>query len=217
MNKTAKVALIGVVVGLVTAFAPPAAQAAHHSTRFGCSYDTVTPPNANGPWVGELNDFSVTRDGEIPVDATVYCKIQQDGGVDLTPTYSYSGVGVQAGVDTVSFTPTTEFALVGLCQRTVYADGVDTGWECDYGDLVFYFPPPWVVDEMNLQADTINGILTGDVDPQLCPLLAAHAGTYGPVTVQPDGDVYVSPDPTDGVIEPAELSPVYDCPPYGNF
>jgi hypothetical protein len=45
------------------------------------------------------------------------------------------------------------------------------------------------------------------VDAVVCPVLVSLAGTYGPATVAPDGDVRSNPDPF-------ALNPIYDCPPY---
>lgn len=50
--------------------------------------------------------------------------------------------------------------------------------------------------------DEVNAVFVEHVDPAVCPLLVAHAGAYGAVEVEPDGDVHVA----------GEL--VWDCPPY---
>ncbi|MDQ1537623.1 MAG: hypothetical protein QOE58_2016, partial [Actinomycetota bacterium] len=62
--------------------------------------------------------------------------------------------------------------------------------------------PPQVV------YDTLNGVFINTIDPTLCPILKAHAGNYGPFTIESDGDV-TGPDPLN-----LGLNPYDDCPPY---
>ncbi len=182
----------------------------------GCSFSTDQNDTVTGPdtFTGEIHDSSATFDATgAPVAATVSCQVQVNQVAAPGATFSYSGFGVQAGANPVSYTaaPTDE---VNLCQRVVYADGTDTGWVCPMTDMCFVaapcFPAP-----VGALIDLVNGILnnafTSTIDPALCPVLVANAGDYGPVTIESDGDVYVA-DPLG-----LGLNPIYDCPPYGNF
>ena len=196
-------------LGLAVAVATPAAADSPDRTLGGCSYDTQSSPGATER-TGVISDASVTHtpDG-LPIGAVVTCKIQVNG-VDAPGTSAdFPGYGAQAGAQPISFTA-ADFDVVVLCQQTVYADGTSTDWYCP-GATTLPLPPQWVIDDINLVVGIVNGISVYDVDPHLCPVLAAHPGTYGGITVEPDGDVY-APDPL-------ELwdGPLYDCPPYGDF
>jgi hypothetical protein len=104
---------------------------------------------------------------------------------------------------------------VNLCERDVYADGTDTGWVCNTMTDQCFINAPCLPEIANTLLELVNGSLNNAfisiIDPVLRPILAANAGTYGPVTIKPDGDVYI-PDPAG-----LGLNPVYDCSPYGNF
>jgi hypothetical protein len=211
-----KVLLVGIAASAIVTWIGPVANAAGGDTiEHGCFFDTNEQATVTGGAnVGVIGDASITQDASaLPIDATVSCQIQVNGVVAPNTTFSYSGAGVQAGVDRVSYAA-GDTDWVQLCQRVLYADGTDTGWVCPGPEHCFIEGPPCFPPAVNTLLDLVNGVLneafTTIVDPQLCPVLVANAGTYGPVTIQSDGDVYVS-DPF------GLLGLVYDCPPYGDF
>ena len=148
-----------------------------------------------------------------PTSATISCELFIDYVTPLPSTlHSYSGFGGQAGADVISF-PYDGTGNVMLCERDQYADGYDTSMVCP-GDIP-QEPPLWVqlfLAKVNAVTAIVNDLFTQYVDPVLCPDFAGLTGDYGPVSVKPDGDVYVT--------DPLDLyggGPAYDCPPYGNF
>jgi hypothetical protein len=204
----ARVALVMAAVAGVLPVAASPASASSDQIYGGCFFDTDAPPTASGTNTGVIGDISVTNRGvDIRIGAVVSCKIQVNGVDAPGTTFSYSGYGAQAGANPISFTA-TEFDSVAECQRVVYQDGVDTGWICAE-EVVLQVPPE--VMPIQLVLEILNDVLVYSVDPQVCPVLAAHPGTYGVLTVAPDGDVD-APDPLD-----LWDGPLYDCPPYGNF
>jgi len=211
-TRLAALALTVTALGSIAAVASPANAVGNNTTLGGCRFNIDSVAAVTGSsWVGYVSDASATHDPSgLPIGATVSCKLQADG-VDIPgTTFSYLGYGEQAGADPVSF-DIDEFAIVGECQRTVYADGSDTGWFCLPTATTLPLPPPGVVTAIDFVTGVVNDVFVWDVDPRLCPALAAHPGTYGPIVVKPDGDVYVA-DPLG-----LGLNPVEDCPAYGNF
>jgi len=199
-----RVVLIGVATSAMAVGLAPAASAAGGDTiHGGCFFDTDQQAVVtNGAYTGVIGDKSLTQDASgLPADATVSCQIQVNGFPAPGTTFSYSGAGAQAGVDRVSYAAAgTDW--VALCQRVVYSDGTDTGWGC-LSPCECQLPPQVIIDLLNSTFAVL--------DAQVCPVLVAAAGTYGPVTITPDGDVYVA-DPIG-----LGLNPLYDCPPYGNY
>lgn len=207
--------LVGVMASATVAAAAPAAGAAgSDSVQGGCFFtsdELVATNETGGNAVGVIGDLSFTQDATgLPADATVSCQIRFNDVPAPGTTFSYSGIGVQAGVDTISFA-VPPLSQESLCQRVVFADGTDTGWNCTLSFACECPPPADFVAIVHLLLAPVKDALAPYVDPVVCPVLAANAGSYGPVTIKPDGDVYVL-DP----LAP-RLNPLYDCPPYGNF
>lgn len=174
----------------------------------GCSYETVKKPTTD-EYDGVIRDRSITTDGDgAPTGATVTCWIDVNGVEAPDTRFSYTGSGVQAGANQISFTA-GDTDWVTLCRAVTYADGSTEPTECA-GPVVIQIPPECIVTCDII--GTLDRLIVYAVDPAVCPALLRLAGSYpGGVTIAPDGDVYV-PDPLilfDG--------PVYDCPPYGNF
>jgi hypothetical protein len=221
-TKTSRLLLGAAIAAIATVATGPAATAASgDAINGGCFFNTVGGASVDGNNVGDPNqqngvigDVSVTQDGSgAPTGATVSCQIQVNGVAAPGTTFSYSGFGAQAGADPVSYTAPLGDAVI-LCQRVVYADGTDTGWDClgvDHCFVVGGCFPPAVQTLLDLVNGIVDNAFTSVIDPTVCPVLVANAGAYGPVTIASDGDVYVF-DP-----EGLGLSPIYDCPPYGNF
>ncbi|MDQ1683902.1 MAG: hypothetical protein QOC82_639 [Frankiaceae bacterium] len=192
----AKGVLMIVAFGSIGAVALPAGAATAGSTSGGCGYNSDPTRDSGTTYAGVIYDISVTRDTfGLPIGATVSCKIQVNGVDAPGTTFSYSGYGVQAGADPISF-EVPDVDPVKLCQRTVYADGTDTGWACQ-GGAELPFPPQQWIDAINFVVGVVNDIVAWDVNPYACPILAAHAGTYGPITIDAQGDVFINgiPDP----------------------
>jgi len=212
MRKTvAAMTLVAVTLGTGVALAPGAAAVGNNTTIGGCGYNADRVDAVTGTrYTGVVHEASVTHDPfGLPIGATVSCKIEVNGVDAPGTTFSYLGYGEQAGADQLSF-EAGDTDTVQMCQRTVYADNTDSGWNCP-GAHNLILPPQEFVDTINFVTDVIDNVYFWDIDPRACPILAAHPGTYGPITVNADGDVYVA-DPLDLV-----LGPVEDCPPYGNF
>jgi hypothetical protein len=189
---------------------PGAHASASYTTHGGCFFDTNSQATAtNGAYIGIIGDRSVTTTvatPPTPVSGTVSCKIQVNGADASGTEHSYSdanGSGVQAGGDQIAFTAADE-DVVTLCQKTVYAGGAETDdWDC--AESMHVQIPPQVV------YDTLDDLFINTIDPAVCPILKANAGTYGPITIEADdGDVY-GPDPLD-----LGLNPYDDCPVYGD-
>ena len=185
------------------AFVAPAAHAARPDViHGGCFFDTVADPSTAGGQIGVIGDVSITRTGAIPtvpIGATVSCWIEVDGVEALGTRFSYSGFGVQAGVDRLSYAAADD-QIVGGCESVTFADGTTQTYPCPQPLGPFYVPPQPVTE--------LLGEFFDFADPLVCTALSGAAGTYGPVTVRPDGDVYV--------LDPLSLglNPLYDCPPY---
>jgi len=199
----------------VTAIAPAASAAGGDTIQGGCFFITdevVATNETGGNTVAIIGDQSSTQDANgLPTDATVSCQIRFDDVPAPGTTFSYSGIGVQQGVDTASYAIPPQASSESYCQRVVFADGTDTGWNCTSPFECECTPPPNVGDILHALLPLVTDVLAPYVDPLVCPVLAANAGTYGPVTIKPDGDVYLL-DP----LAP-RINPVYDCPPDGNF
>jgi WD40 repeat protein len=194
---------------LTVAVAPPAAADSPDHTFGGCSFQTENP--LGGPTnTGVISAAAATfRPDGTPIDATVSCKIRVNL-VDAPGTeLDVPGFGTQVDARPISFSA-NDGDIVALCQRTAYADGTVNDWSCPTA-ITLQVPPQEIIDDINFLFGVVNNITIWDVDWRLCPVLAAHPGTYGPITIGPDGDVYV-PDPL-GLF----IGPTYDCPPYGNF
>lgn len=177
----------------------------------GCFFNTVSSAAVTGDvYDGVIGDWSVTTKDAAPTGATVTCWVAVNGVEAPGTRFTYSGTGVQVGADPISYEAATG-DIVTECELIVFADGVsDYGCPIDHGDP--QFPPQFVLDTIAGVLDAVTEAEVTYVDPAVCPVLVAAAGSYpGGITVAPDGDVYV-PDPY-----ALGLSPVWDCPPYGNF
>lgn len=189
------------VIAAVTTPAGAVVGADTEMFEFPCSPSFNSLPTAPRNLVGVIYGHSATLDATgSPTFATLSCQVEVNGVPVAGTTGSYSGFAAQAGVTPIAFTAGM-WDFIDICDRVQYADGYDTGWDCEY---------PIPLTEGGL-SNLLDYTYANDVEPLLCPTLAAHPGDYGPITIGPDGDPYV-PDPLG-----LGLDPVYDCPPYGNF
>ena len=199
-----------IVLGLSAVVAPAAHASDPDRILGGCFFDTYSPPDADS-YTGVIGDKSVTLTGDwppAPIGATVSCWIDVNGveAPGTRHTYGDSSLSVQYGADPVAFTSGPE-DWITLCTTVAFADGTtESGCPLLAGQLID------IERGGGLVYDLINDLFVHVLDPTACPVLAQLAGTYpGGITIAPDGDVYV-PDPLE-----LGLSPIYDCPPYGNF
>jgi len=204
--------VVGSAVAATLMVAAPPALAATDTIHGGCFFFTDETPPGSGVQVGVIGDRSVTQQaglvpsGDVPIDATVYCRIEINGVAAPNTTFAYTGAGgVEVGANEISYTASPSDDI-WIGERVVYADGTDTGWDWDSQcrACTTQIPPQEVSDDL----DAVNAVWAAYVDPVPCPVLVAHAGTYGPITIEPDGDVVV--------VDPADLGLgfLYDCPPY---
>jgi len=207
---TMRVALASLAAGVVIApvQASPAAAASDGLDNIigGCQILTNASESVSDSYTGVMYDYSATLDGDTPTYANVSCAISIDGVIDTDTESHYSGPFVQYGVNSLSF-KADQTQLLDVCQRVQYGDGYDTGWVCPglWDDK--YLPPE---GDPLLLLDPVNAFLALHVDPVVCPVLAAHPGDYGPISIKSDGDVYPNALGYNG-------APLYDCPPYNNF
>ena len=202
---------IVVAAGMSVLAVPPAGAAGGDVTHGGCFFDTMAQPSyphAN-PAVntGVIGDLSTTKSTEtrMPIGATVTCWIDVNNVEAPGTRFSYSGDGVQAGVNPVSYVA-NDWDWVVRCQEVTYADGTTDPATCP--DPIEIQIPPECIASCDILG-TIDQFIVYAVDPVVCPALSKLAGSYpGGVTIDPTGDVTV-PDPLDLFDGPA-----YDCPPY---
>jgi hypothetical protein len=199
-----RTSLVGAVMVGATVLVTPSAYAATGSTTGGCLLAAANLDNATaGTATGLIGDVSATTDSTgLPVNATVTCWVDVNGGEVAGSRFSYSGFGAQDGVDEVAFSATPDDA-VSLCEQVGYGDGSTTSWCAPVADAAV--PPRGWIRPVDDILDTTD---PPPIDPTICPVLVEISGNYGAVTIGPDGDVYVI-DPL-GV----GVSQLQDCPPY---
>lgn len=209
-----RLTLIGALALGASAFVVPTAHAVSPDViHGGCTYDSATRPSTDpGGNVGVIGDVSATTDASgKPIAATVSCWIDVNGVEAPGTRFGYAGTGVQVGANPITFA-TSNTDEIQLCTSVLFADNTTTGDECLVSDGP-EFPPQVVWDEFDAVAGVIDAVEGCDASHQqcsvLCPRLELLAGSYGPVTIGPDGDVVVA-DPLG-----LGLNPLYDCPPYG--
>ena len=199
--------LTGVTAGLTTIVAP-AASAASDEYQGGCFLEPVnsSPLTAPNEYTGVLGDLSVTDHDTTdpgPVNAKVVCTLYVNGMDVAQATFGDGTAPVQAGAQHVTFSAGPADDL-WLSTVVYFADGTVQN-NCQWCEQV---PPQWVLDDYNGIFTDINGVFIRWIDPAICPALVSLAGTYGPLTIGPDGDVNV-PDPLGFGLDPVE-----NCPPY---
>lgn len=206
-----KRALLVVAIAAGAALVPSYASASSTDILVGgCGYDE--PAVTGVERVGVIDDVSIAMTRGLqhqPIGATVTCWITVNGVEAPGTRYSFSGFGVQAGAHPVSFTA-SDIDIVTLCWSVDFADGTSYEPEC-LTTIGKPLVPWWITDDENIVLGAVDDAEVTYVDPVVCPALEAARGSYGPVTVAADGDVYIA-DPIG--LQP---TPYYDCPPYRNF
>jgi hypothetical protein len=185
--------------GLTLSAAHAVAPLSHYAVG-GCFFEAdseamVTQPDT---YVGVLGVAVVSADPVASIrSAECYFGVNGNEADHLGPI---------AGPVPVSAKPTTFVAHDGdvteLCTIVHWSDG-DTTDSCqDSTDL--QLPPQQVYDLL----DSLDSVEKANVDPVVCPILAAHAGTYGPFFIDAQGDVY-GPD-----LLGLGIAKLWDCPAY---
>lgn len=206
MNRIAKRVLAGAAALGLTAIGAPAAHATVGAIHGGCFLLAAQAGSATSNVAeGVIGDVSVTQDSTgVPTAAQVTCWVQVDGVIDPDTQFTYSGTGVQSGVNPIEFTA-SESDVVQLCEQVVA--GTTSTTNCQFV-TVNAVPPRPVRDTLNSILDVTDPFFLDWIQPVICPVLGELSGSYGVVTIGPDGDVSVT-DP------PGSLPrPLYDCPPY---
>lgn len=179
------VLLCALAAGLATP--APAAVASHETAYCGFtagSLAVTTPEQVEGTAYGY-----VVAPGDL---VSIRCEVRVNGAaVSATPTSAVTPtVAVVAGH--VGF-DTSQAVTIELCAVYTTAHGTRTGCR----DLTRQQVPPQEV------FDAVDAA-TGAVDAATCATIGELAPDAGPVSVDPEGDVYVFGDRQ------------WDCPPYGS-
>ena len=151
-----------------------------------CGFDSVQQDSTTGQnYEGVAYGFASDTDGD-PVSIRCYITVNDvPAAAGSTPTGTGTGVATTSGP--ISF-EAAEGASVELCTEV---NGVLQDCATSTNTQV---PPQEVLD-------IINSVLEL-VDPTICPVIAALAGTYGPILINTQGDIYING------------GGFYDCPPY---
>ncbi|HVF04242.1 MAG TPA: hypothetical protein VNA20_05325 [Frankiaceae bacterium] len=186
-----KLALATLAVGAL-ALNAPAAQA--DAPSYDCYLDASQQADVTGQtFQGVLAGVIVHAD--VSASVTIRCYVTVNGVVQGgADTGVGSGTGVATAQKDVSFAA-GDADVVKVCAQ--YTSNHGSGTVCTTVG-VSQIPPQVVFD-------TIDGALAQVwpiVDPPVCDQLEDRAGTYGPVYINDQGDVYVDGEPQ------------WDCPPY---
>ena len=197
-----KIMMAGLAVGAL-ALGAPAAQA--DDPTFDCNFNSVQQEASTGQSFEGAAYGYIVHAGD--ASATIRCYIAVNGGeASSTPT----GTGVTAGRLTYSAGDTD---VVTFHAEYCTSHGCTTH---DYETVRQEIPPQEVWDLLFALAETLDAALAPVfdaitniektvIDPAVCPVLAGLAGTYGPVTINAQGDIFI-----DG-------EAFWDCPPYDIF
>jgi hypothetical protein len=200
-----------------TARIDSASSTAGDTATGGCFFVSQKPYAILTPYEGLLGDFSFTRDPNgHPTNATVSCRVEVNGGIVATASFTNSltgaalsaaeaSTGIETGAPVDIFVPATDSDIVSLCEDVQFEDGSSSGWFCQSATEIT--APAGAIPQV------LDDVFGGIVDPAVCPTLRSLAGSHtvpvGPfapgVLIKPDGDV---------VIIVLDQNPVYDCPPY---
>lgn len=188
-----KTALVAALAVAALGWPAPPASAGHHSAD--CGFKAVQQAGLTGTaWEGVLSGYIVAAPGE---SASISCGIRVNGTtVAGTPTGSGSGTAFVAG--RVTFEAADD-DVVESCTSVTYG-GTVSPETCERSTHT-QVPPREVMDLIDWLIME-PGPFPGGLDPVVCPVLAAAAGSYGPFVVNSHGDIYLAGEPQ------------WDCPPY---
>jgi hypothetical protein len=195
--------LSAAVVATAALTATPASATPPSDTGQVCGFSSLTNPfdPSGRRQTGEIDAGPIViADGADPRAGRVTCTITS-GWNHTAPALASASSVTTPGVVYLPPTP-IEYEIdywdvPVICTRvdivgggTYYWDDIDEVWSTDpYVECMSWCcdPPPGgdILDE-------VDEVFIDYVDPVLCPVLAEHAGTVGPVTIQPDGDVSIA-------------------------
>jgi hypothetical protein len=174
------------------ALALPVPHALADEPVYGCDYTTALQQQFGGSNYEAAAFGWVVHAGSA---VTIRCTIESHGyEYSGTPTAAGDSVAVTAG--RVSLVADQDFVV---CAH-VTVSGHDPITDCHQGE--HYQVPPEVFFDLY---EVLNDLVIAYVDPTICAVLDDYAGTYGPVTINEQGDVFVLGEPQ------------WDCPPYDIF
>ncbi len=191
-------------LGLLALTAPSAPAADQSWSRGDCGFDTVQAPSLTGDtWTGigyaDVVVYSSTH-GNV-VNATVTCELRVNGVTQMT--VSGSGTSVVVFATPMSFHAAVT-DVVSFCTVVDYtSDTTPTTVDCGAA-VETQVIPQWTVDLIDWVIDVANYAIVSEVDPRVCAAFQAFAPGSDPVTITPEGDVYIA----------GEF--FWDCPPYEN-
>ena len=183
----------------LTVGAPPALAGDDSYVEGRCGFRALSQ-GGDETWTGEVDATVVllSRTHGNVVAATVTCELVVDGVV--RDVASGSGAGVVAFVAPFAY-EASDVAVVELCTRVDFlSDATPTQRLCPRATTL-EVPPQHMTDMLNWTFDAL-GLLWPVVDPVACEVLRALAPGAGDVTINEQGDVFVSGEPQ------------WDCPPY---
>ena len=170
--------------------APPVA-AGHH--RYDCGFDTV-PVSSGGDYAGVAYGYVA---GDADDTVSVSCVIKVNGmAAASTPTASGTAAAVTHGP--VAYRAGV-FDDLDVC--AVHSVNGVTAEACS---AVFRdsLPPPAYWEVVEILLDFVLELQPIWLGPTVCATLASMAGSYGPLVINAQGDVFVAGEPQ------------WDCPPY---
>ena len=182
-----KIMMASLAVGALAFNAPGAL--ADDPPEFGCNFRSVHQEDATGQnFEGAAWGYVVHAEGG---NVSIRCEIRVNGSpASTTPT----GTGTD-GAATTSGRVTFQAGDTDIVTLVAYYTTEHGSGSRVYPTAVTQVPPQEVID-------LINDVVIEYVDPALCDILKLLAGTYGPVFINEQGDVYVNG------------APEWDCPPY---
>ena len=189
-----KIILAALALGAITV---PAPSAMADEPTFGCGFRSVQQDDATGQnYEGVAYGYIAHAEGG---EVSIRCAIEVSGS-EVTSTPPGTGTAFASTAGRVTFAA-ADTEVVTMCAWVV-VHGVARAKVCSETNRV-QIPPQEVIDLINDVFRILNEqIFIPIVDPLICPRLAEREGTYGPVTIGPDGDVSI-----DGELW-------WDCMPY---
>jgi hypothetical protein len=189
-------ALLAAALAVAAAAAPAAAD--HH--RAECVYERV---ERDGTYRGAAYGYILGAPGDV---VSVSCVVEVFGD-PVVETPATPGTGLAVTYAPLEFTAASD----GVMYCTVTTVNGVTSRECSWDDPV-QIPPQSVIDLLIPVAEEVDrallpvwDLLYGGgprYDEWVCSALKASAGTYGPIAVNAQGDVFLGGEP------------FWDCPPY---
>lgn len=190
--------LAGTLATIVLVAGAPARASNTYDYLGGCELYTLPDTGSSQTEEGLLVILAVaSSDGADPtqVSASMVCELRVDG--TAVGGVAAAGSPVLANAGRVSYTVSGDY--VEICE-TVTFDGSWTTTRCQARST----PQPLTDAAVDAAAPIVEDVIFEHADPHLCPRLSAVGGTYGTVTVDPHGDVFLGADQ------------LWDCPPYGD-